>query len=50
MDPIQYYDRSSGQLETEEIYGEKWLRWAYETGTGRLGVELLAKRVWFSRW
>lgn len=50
MDPIQFYNRYSGEIETEEIYGEKWLRWAYESETGLLGVELLAKRAWFSRW
>lgn len=50
MEPIQFYNRYSGEVETEEIYGEKWLRLAYESGLGQVGVALVAKRLWFSRW
>ncbi len=50
MEPIEFYNRYTGQRETEEIYGERWLRLAYETTSGRLGVQAFAKRVWFSRW
>jgi len=48
--PIQYYDRYSGRIETEAIYGEGFLRWAYGNPLGRLGVSLAVKRAWFSRW
>lgn len=48
--PIRYYDRYRKSVETEEIYGEKWLRWAYETTTGRFAVWLAARRIWFSKW
>ncbi len=49
-EPIRYYDRYRKSVETEQIYGEKWLRWAYETGVGRLTVRLAARRIWFSKW
>lgn len=49
MGPIEFYNRYTGKVETESIYGEKWLRWAYESGFGRIGVALVAKRAWFSR-
>jgi phosphatidylserine decarboxylase len=48
--PIRYYDRYSRTLKTEQIYGEGWLRFAYENPAGRFFVWLLAKRAWFSRW
>lgn len=49
-EPIQYYDRYTRTVQTEQIYGEKWLRWTYETTMGRLGVEALVKRAIFSLW
>ena len=49
-EPIRYFDRYTQTLETEQIYGEKWLRWAYETAPGRLTVWLAARRAWFSKW
>lgn len=48
--PIQYYNRHSGHLETETVYGENFLRWAYGNPLGRLTVELAVKRALFSRW
>lgn len=47
-EPIQFFDRYQGTLETEQVYGEKWLRWAYETGIGRVAVGGLLKRSFFS--
>ena len=49
-EPIRYYDRYQQSVGTERVYGEKWLRWAYENPAGRLVVWLLARRVWFSKW
>ena len=49
-EPIRYYDRYRQSVETEQVYGEKWLRWAYENPAGRLMVWLFARRVWFSKW
>lgn len=44
-----YFDRYSESLCREEIYGEKALRWAYETRAGRFCLELFIKRLLFSR-
>ena len=49
-EPIRYYDRYQQAIQTEQVYGEKWLRWAYETRPGRLAVWLFARRAWFSKW
>lgn len=48
--PIRFYNRLTGQVETEQVYGERFLRWAYETRGGRLTVAALARRALFSRW
>ncbi|MCF3648250.1 archaetidylserine decarboxylase [Synoicihabitans lomoniglobus] len=47
--PVQYFNRYTQQLETEQIYGERWLRWAYESGLGRATTAVLLKR-WFFSW
>ena len=44
-EPIRYHDRYKGTIETEQVYGERWLRWAYETGLGRAVTHLLVKRA-----
>ena len=49
-EPIRYFDRYARSLKTEQIYGEKWLRFAYENPAGRFFVWLLARRAIFSRW
>lgn len=48
--PVEYFNRYTGEVEQERIYGEKWLRRAYGNPVGRLGVWLLARRLWFSKW
>lgn len=48
--PIRFFNRLTGQMETEQVYGERFLRWVYETGLGRLTLAALVKRVVFSRW
>lgn len=45
---LRYYDRYERQTKTEKIFGERWLRFAYENPVGRLGVWLLFRRVLFS--
>lgn len=47
---IEFYNRATGVLETESVYGEGFLRWAYGNPLGRLTVALAVKRLWFSRW
>ena len=49
-EPIRYFDRTARAVKTERIYGEKWLRFAYENPAGRFFVWLLARRAFFSRW
>lgn len=48
--PIRFFHRYTGQIETEEIFGEGWLRFAYENPAGRFFVWLVARRVFFSQW
>jgi phosphatidylserine decarboxylase len=50
LEPIQYLNRYTGRVETEEIYGEPFMRWAYGNPFGRLTVHALVKRAAFSRW
>ena len=50
VQPIRYLDRATRELKTEAIYGERWLRFAYENPAGRFFVWLLARRAIFSRW
>jgi phosphatidylserine decarboxylase len=47
-EPIQYWHRTKRTVETEQIYGERWLRWIYETSLGRLALWLVVRRAFFS--
>ncbi len=47
---IQYFNRYTNRIETERVYGERWLRWMYGQRSGRFGLAIAAKRAWFSRW
>jgi phosphatidylserine decarboxylase len=49
MDPIRFFNRYTNTLETEAVYGEKFLRWAYGTSTGKITNWILSQRAWFSR-
>lgn len=44
QEPIQYYDRESGQIEIEKVAGEKWLVWLYNNPVGESTLWALAKR------
>ncbi len=48
--PVVIFNRRTQALETEVIYGEKPLRWIYESPLGRAALWLLVKRAVFSRW
>jgi phosphatidylserine decarboxylase len=50
VQPIRYFDRYSRSVKTEQIYGESWLRFAYENPLGRFLVWALFRRAVFSRW
>ena len=47
---IQFFNRSKGTVETEDVYGEDWLRLIYENPLGTLLLWVAVKRAWFSRW
>ncbi len=47
---IEYFNRYTGKVEREEIYGEGFLRWTYGNPLGKLSLEGLVKRAIFSRW
>ena len=50
VEPIQYLNRETGQLETEQVYGEGFLRWAYGNPLGKLALHGFVKRPFFSKW
>lgn len=49
-EPIRFYNRYTKSVETEKVFGEMWLRFAYENPVGRLFVWLVARRKLFSWW
>jgi phosphatidylserine decarboxylase len=49
VEPIHYFNRHTGRAETEQVYGESFLRWTYGTLPGRLALHSLVKRRFFSR-
>lgn len=48
--PIVFHNRYSGKDEVEQVYGESYLRWIYGNPLGRLTLETIVKRGWFSHW
>ena len=48
--PVEYFDRYSGEIRREKIYGERWLRWIYEKPLGRLMLWTLVRTSLFSKW
>jgi len=47
---IKFYNRYTAQMETEQVYGEAFLKWAYGSPLGKLALHSLVKRPTFSRW
>ena len=47
---IQFHNRYTNKLETEKVYGEKWLKFIYNNPIGRICLWVLVKRIWFSKW
>lgn len=47
---IKFFNRYTGQVEQEQIYGAAWLRWTYCNPFGRMALEAFIKRPFFSRW
>lgn len=50
VEPIQYLNRETGELDTEKVYGEGFLRWAYGNPLGKLALHGFVKRPFFSKW
>jgi len=48
--PIEFYNRLTSHLETEQVYGEGFLRFVYEHPLGSLPLHALVKRRLFSSW
>jgi phosphatidylserine decarboxylase len=47
--PIEFFNRYTKRIETEQVYGDSFLRWAYHTQPGRATLAALVKRPAFSR-
>lgn len=47
--PIQYFNRYTQTIQTEDVYGERYIRWAYTTQTGKFFINLLAKTPLISK-
>ncbi|RYD42713.1 MAG: phosphatidylserine decarboxylase, partial [Verrucomicrobiaceae bacterium] len=50
MDPIRYFNRHTGAVETEQVYGEGFLRWSYGNPLGAISLNAFVKRPFFSEW
>jgi len=50
VEPIRYFNRHSDSLETEEVYGEGFLRWTYGHPLGAIALGAFVKRPFFSAW
>ena len=46
--PIKYVERSSGEMKTEKVAGEKWLVWLYNNPVGELSLYAMVKRKFVS--
>lgn len=50
VEPIRFYNRYKQAIEVERVFGEGWMRFAYENPVGRFFVWLLVRRAFFSKW
>jgi len=50
VEPIRYFNRHTGVLETEQVYGEGFLRWSYGNPLGGISLDAFVKRPFFSAW
>ena len=50
MEAIRYFNRHTDRMETEEVYGESFLRWTYGSPLGKLALSAVVKRPFFSAW
>ena len=50
MSTIRYFNRHTGQMETEQVYGEGFLKFSYANPLGALPLHVMVKRAAFSKW
>ena len=50
VEPIRYFNRHTGTVETEQVYGEGFLRWTYGHPLGAISLNAFVKRPFFSKW
>ncbi len=50
VEAIRYFNRHTGVLETEQVYGEGFLRWSYGNPLGAISLNAFVKRPFFSAW
>lgn len=50
MESIRYFNRHTQKTETEQVYGESFLRWTYGNPLGKLALHAMVKRHGFSKW
>jgi phosphatidylserine decarboxylase len=48
-EPLRFFNRRTRQLETEQIYGEGWLKWTYSNPVGKFFLWFMVKRTIFSQ-
>jgi phosphatidylserine decarboxylase len=47
---IRYFNSLTGEMETEQVYGESFLRFAYGNPLGKIALHAFIKRPFFSHW
>jgi phosphatidylserine decarboxylase len=47
---IEFHNRYTDRVETEQVYGDGFLRFTYGNPLGRLALHAFVKRAFFSRW
>ena len=50
VEPIRYFNRHTGNFQTEQVYGEGFLRWSYGNPLGAISLAAFVKRPFFSKW
>src|SRR4051812_48004062 len=48
--PIRFFHRYKKTIEEERVFGEGWIRFAYEAPVGPFFVWLITRRAFFSNW
>ena len=48
VQPVKYVERATGEIKTEKIEGEGWLKWLYYNPVGELTLNAMVKRKFVS--